>query len=77
MDCHVGGGGGVGCVTGDWSAQPSESWLKALRVAQSSFSLRSSADFKQAGINCETNAAISNVLRAMQEASDLQTWFNL
>lgn len=34
------------------------------------------AGFKQSGINCETNAAISTVLRAMQEASDLQQWFN-
>jgi hypothetical protein len=34
-------------------------------------------DFKQSFINCETNAAISSMERAIQESSDLQTWFNV
>jgi hypothetical protein len=34
-------------------------------------------DFNQQAINCETNAAISTMERAIQEASDLQTWFNV
>jgi hypothetical protein len=34
-------------------------------------------DFGQSFINCETNAAISSMERAIQEASDLQTWFNV
>jgi hypothetical protein len=32
--------------------------------------------FNQSFINCETNAAISNMERALQESSDLQVWFN-
>jgi len=34
-------------------------------------------NFDQSFINCETNAAISSQLRAIQESSDLQTWFNV
>ena len=54
-DCHVGGGGGIGCAKGDFSANP---------------------DFNQSFINCETNAAISTMDRALQESADLQEWFN-
>ena len=32
--------------------------------------------FHQSFINCETNAAISTMKRAIQESSDLQEWFN-
>jgi hypothetical protein len=34
-------------------------------------------NYDQSGINCETNAAISTQLRALQEAMDLKTWFNV
>ena len=34
-------------------------------------------DFAQSAINCETNAAISTLERAIQESSDLQTWFSV
>jgi hypothetical protein len=33
-------------------------------------------NFHQSFINCETNAGISTVQRAVQEAEDLQQWFN-
>ena len=54
-DCHVGGGGGIGCATAAFNANP---------------------DFAQSAINCETNAAISTMDRALQESADLQDWFN-
>ena len=34
-------------------------------------------DFQQSAINCETNAAISDMNRAIMEAADLQAWFNV
>jgi hypothetical protein len=34
-------------------------------------------DFKQSAINCETNAAISDMNRAIMEAADLMDWFNV
>jgi hypothetical protein len=55
-DCHVGGGGGVGCAEDAFSRLP---------------------DFKQSAINCETNAAISDMNRAIMEAADLMDWFNV
>ena len=33
--------------------------------------------FNERAINCETNAATSHMLRAVQEAADLQAWFNV
>lgn len=73
-DCHVGAGGGLGCITGDWNALPSERNAGARPVPP--VQNIPIAGFKQSCIYCETNAAISTVLRAMQEASDLQQWFN-
>jgi hypothetical protein len=35
------------------------------------------AGFNQSFINCETNDAISTMIRAIHESSDLQTWFNV
>jgi hypothetical protein len=54
-DCHVGGGGGIGCAEADFNRLP---------------------DFHQSFINCETNAAISDMNRAIMEAADLMQWFN-
>lgn len=34
------------------------------------------ADYDGAGINCETNARTSNLVRGVEEAADLLTWFN-
>ncbi len=34
-------------------------------------------NFDQGFINCETNDAISTMLRAIHEAADLQSWFNI
>ena len=75
-DCHVGAGGGLGCLTGDWKALPGECDRRASLGADCAERPLTSAGFNQSGINCETNAAISTILRAMQEASDLQQWFN-
>ncbi len=34
-------------------------------------------NFNQGFINCETNDAISTMLRALHESADLQDWFNV
>jgi hypothetical protein len=67
MDCHVGGGGGIGCAVGDWDAMPGGSDVeRTISNASHASSVFCCAGFKQMGINCETNAGISTVQRAMQ-----------
>ena len=47
----------------------------AVAVAQADF--KAMPNFMQSAINCETNADNHDMSRALGEADDLNTWFNL